>query len=147
MFPVKVMIVFPAVLYRVTLFTSRLDGCDVFFSSYIQCSFCFSHVDRSASKINQSETTLEYFDPLQTHKYHTHTHTPCLAVTLCEKLMKAVDSSTPKSYSRNDPKSPISQAILDLIKEKRRLRWLYNSTQDPNTNPPLISCRRKLGPK
>ena len=43
-----------------------------------------------------------------------------LAVTLCDKLMKAVDTSTPKVYSRNDPKSPISQAILDLIKEKRR---------------------------
>ena len=40
-----------------------------------------------------------------------------LAVTLCEKLMKAVDTSTTlKPYSRNDPKSPISQAILDLIK-------------------------------
>ena len=47
-----------------------------------------------------------------------------LAVTLCDKLMKAVDRSTPKVYSRNDPKSPISQAILDLIKEKHRLRWL-----------------------
>ena len=47
-----------------------------------------------------------------------------LAVTLCDKLMKAVDTSTPKVYSRNDPKSPISQAILDLIKEKRRLRRL-----------------------
>ena len=46
--------------------------------------------------------------------------------------MKAVDTSTPKVYSRNDPKSPISQAILDLIKEKRRLRRLYNNTQDPN---------------
>ena len=56
-----------------------------------------------------------------------------LAVTLRDKLMKAVDSSTPKSYSRNDPKSPISQAMPDLIKEKRRLRRLYNSTQDPNT--------------
>ena len=33
---------------------------------------------RSASKVNQSETTLKYFDPLRTHKYHTHTHTPCL---------------------------------------------------------------------
>ena len=22
--------------------------------------------------------TLEYFDPLQTHKYHTHAHTTCL---------------------------------------------------------------------
>ena len=47
-----------------------------------------------------------------------------LAVTLCDKLMKAVDSSIPESYSRNNPKSPISQAILDLIKEKRRLRQL-----------------------
>ena len=51
-----------------------------------------------------------------------------LAVTLCDILMKAVDTSTPKVYSRNDPKSPISQAILDLIKEKRRLRRLYNNT-------------------
>ena len=56
-----------------------------------------------------------------------------LAVTLCDKLMKAVDTSTPKTYSRSYPKSPISQAILDLIKEKRRLRRLYNNTQDPNT--------------
>ena len=40
-----------------------------------------------------------------------------LAVTLCDKPMKAVNSSTPKSYSRNNPKSLISQAILDLIKE------------------------------
>ena len=52
-----------------------------------------------------------------------------LAVILCGKLMKAVDTFTPKTYSRNDPKSPISQAILDLIKEKRRLRWLYNNTR------------------
>ena len=29
--------------------------------------------------------------------------------------------STPKKYSRNNPKTPISQAILDLNKEKRRL--------------------------
>ena len=53
-----------------------------------------------------------------------------LAVTLCDKLMKAVNTSTPKVYSRNDPKSPISQAILNLIKEKRNLRRLYNNTQD-----------------
>ena len=51
---------------------------------------------------------------------------------LTDKFMKAVDTSTPKVYSRNDPQSPISQAILDLIKEKRRLRRLYNNTQDPN---------------
>ena len=38
MFPVKVMTVFPAELCSVTPFTCRLDGCDVFFSSYVQCS-------------------------------------------------------------------------------------------------------------
>ena len=70
-----------------------------------------------------------------------------LAVTLCDKLMKAVDTSTRKVYSRNDPKSPISQAILDLIKEKRRLRRLYNNTQDLTSNPPSTSCRKKLGSK
>ena len=63
-----------------------------------------------------------------------------LAVTLCDKLMKAVDTSTPKTYCLNDPKSPISQSILDLIKEKRRLRWLYNNTQDPSTK----STKNKL---
>ena len=40
-----------------------------------------------------------------------------LAVTLCDKLMKAVDTSTPKTYNGNDPKSSINKAILDLIKE------------------------------
>ena len=33
---------------------------------------------RSPVKVNQSETTLKYFSPLRTHKYHTQTHTPCL---------------------------------------------------------------------
>ena len=28
------------------------------------------------TKVTQSETTLKYFYPLRTHKYHTHTHTP-----------------------------------------------------------------------
>ena len=51
-----------------------------------------------------------------------------LAVSLCDKLMKAVNTFTPKTYSRNDPKSPISQAILDIIKEKRRLMQLYYNT-------------------
>ena len=50
------------------------------------------------------------------------------AVTLCEKLMKAVGTSTPKTYSCNDPKSPISQAILDLNKERGRLRRLQQHT-------------------
>ena len=70
-----------------------------------------------------------------------------LAVTLCDKLMKAVDSSTPKSYSRNDPKSPISQAIPDLIKEKPRLRRLYNSTQDPNTKSAINKLQKEIRTK
>ena len=67
-----------------------------------------------------------------------------LAVTLCDKLMKAVDTSTPKVYSRNDLKSPISQAILDLIKEKRRLRRLYNNTQDPNTKSTINKLQKEI---
>ena len=30
---------------------------------------------RSSTKVNQSETTLKYFEPLQTHKYQPHTLT------------------------------------------------------------------------
>ena len=70
-----------------------------------------------------------------------------LAVTLCDKLMKAVDTSTPKVYSRNDPKSPISQAILDLIKEKRRLRQLYNNTQDPNIKSTINRLQKEIRTK
>ena len=70
-----------------------------------------------------------------------------LAVTLCDKLMKAVDTSTPKTYSRNDPKSPISQAILDLIKEKRRLKRLYNNTQDPNTKSTINKLQKEIRTK
>ena len=36
--------------------------------------------------------------------------------------MKAVYASTLITYNLNDPKSPISQTILDLIKEKRWFR-------------------------
>ena len=70
-----------------------------------------------------------------------------LAVTLCDKLMKAVDTSTPKVYSRNDPKSSISQAILDLIKEKRRLRRLHNNTQDPNTKSTINKLKKEIRTK
>ena len=70
-----------------------------------------------------------------------------LAVTLCDKLMKAVDTSTPKVYSSNNPKSPISQAILDLIKEKRRLRWLYNNTQDPNIKSTINRLQKEIRTK
>ena len=70
-----------------------------------------------------------------------------LAVTLFDKLMKAVDTSTPKVYSRNDPKSPISQAILDLIKEKRRLRRLYNNTQDPNIKSTINRLQKEIRSK
>ena len=61
--------------------------------------------------------------------------------------MKAVDTSTPKTYSRNDPKSPISPAILDLLKEKRRIRWLYNNTQDPNTESTTNKLQKKIKTK
>ena len=70
-----------------------------------------------------------------------------LAVTLCDKLMKAVDTSTPKVYFRNDPKSPISQAILDLIKEKRRLRRLYNNTQDPGIKSTINKLQKEIRTK
>ena len=61
--------------------------------------------------------------------------------------MKAADTSTPKVYSRNDPKSPISQAMLDLIKEKHRLRRLYNNTQDPNMNSTINKLQKELRTK
>ena len=70
-----------------------------------------------------------------------------LAVTLCDKLMKAVDTSTPKVYSHSDPKSPISQAILDLIKEKRMLRRLYNNTQDPNIKSTINKLQKEIRTK
>ena len=70
-----------------------------------------------------------------------------LAVTLCDKLMKAVDTSMPEVYSRNDPKSPISQAILDLIKEKRRLRRLYSNTQDPNIKSTIDRLQKEIRTK
>ena len=61
--------------------------------------------------------------------------------------MKAVDTSTHKVYSHNDPKSPISQAILDLIKEKRRLRRLYNNTQDPNIKSTINKLQKEIRTK
>ena len=70
-----------------------------------------------------------------------------LAVTLCDKLMKAVDTTTPKTYSRNDPESSVSQAILDLIKEKRRLRRLHNDKQDPNTKLTINKLQKEIRTK
>ena len=67
-----------------------------------------------------------------------------ITVTLHDKRMKAIDTSTPKVYSRNDPKSPISQAILDLIKEKRRLRKLYSNTQDPNIKSTINGLQKEI---
>ena len=61
--------------------------------------------------------------------------------------MKTVDTSTPKVYSRNYPKSPISQAILDLIKKKRRLRQLYNNTQDPNIKSTINKLQKEIKTK
>ena len=62
-----------------------------------------------------------------------------LAVTLCDKLMTAVDTSTPKS--------PVSQAILDLIKEKHRLRRLYNNTQDTNIKSTINKLQKEIRTK
>ena len=70
-----------------------------------------------------------------------------LAVTLCDKLMKAVNTSTPEVYSCNDPKSPISQAIPDLIKEKRRLMQLYNNTQDHNIKSTINKLQKEIRTK
>ena len=61
--------------------------------------------------------------------------------------MTAVDTSTPEVYIRNDPKSPISQAILDLIKEKRGLRQLYNNTQDPNIKSTINKLQKEIRTK
>ena len=61
--------------------------------------------------------------------------------------MKAVDTSTSKMYSPNDPKSPISQAILDLIKEKRRLRQLYHNTQDLNIKSTINKLQKEIRTK
>ena len=63
-----------------------------------------------------------------------------LTVTLCDKLMKTVETSTPKKYNRNDPKSTISQAILDLIKEKR-------NTQDLNTKSTINKLQKEIRTK
>ena len=52
-------------------------------------------------------------------------------------------------YSRNDPKSPVSLAILDLIKEKHRLsyRWLYKKTQDPNIKSTINKLQKEIRTK
>ena len=86
--------------------------------------------------LNSIDTDITAYDELEE-----------VAVISCDKLMKAVDTSTPKPYSRNDPKSPISQAILDLIKEKRRLSRLYNNTQDPNTKSTTSKLQKEIGTK
>ena len=70
-----------------------------------------------------------------------------LTLTLCHKLMKTVGASTPKTYSRNDPKSPISQAIPDLIKGKRRLRRLYENTRNPNTKSTINKLQKEIRTK
>ena len=59
----------------------------------------------------------------------------------------AVNASTPKVYSCNHPKSPISQAILYLIKDKHRLRRLYNNTQDPNIKSTINKLQKEIRAK
>ena len=64
-----------------------------------------------------------------------------------KKVNLNVTTSTPKVYSCNDPKSPISQVILDLIKKKRRLRWLYNNTQGPNIQSTINKLQKEIRTK
>ena len=70
-----------------------------------------------------------------------------LAVTLCDKLMKVVDTSTPEVYSRNKPKSPINQAILDLIKVKCSLRQLCNNAQDTDIKSTINRLQKVIRTK
>ena len=70
-----------------------------------------------------------------------------LAVTLCVKLMKAVETSTNKTYSHNDSKSPVSQDVLNLIEERRKLRQLYSTTQDPNTKSTINEFQKEVRTK
>ena len=58
--------------------------------------------------------------------------------------MKAVCTSTPDTYSCNEPKSPISQAILDLIKEKPKL---HNNTQDPGIKSTINKLQKVIRTK
>ena len=72
--------------------------------------------------------TLEYFDPLQTHKYHTHTHTTCLGLPtkLCRWLsdfvverviqVKIESFLSPKVYPKAGvPQGPNLSLLLLLI--------------------------------
>ena len=61
--------------------------------------------------------------------------------------MKPFDTSTPKTYSRNDAKPPIIQPILDLIKENCKLKQLYNNTQDLNTKSVINKLQKEIGTK
>ena len=83
----------------------------------------------SASKINQSETTLEYFDPLETHKYHTHTHTPCV-------MMDEVSLET----------SPKNIMIQDMINSEtvQKIKFLYGLNDLTITIKTLLYSHSKL---
>ena len=61
--------------------------------------------------------------------------------------MTAVDSFTPETYNGNDHKSSISQAVSDRIKEKPRLRRLYNTTQDPHTKTTINKLQKEIRTK
>ena len=115
---------------------------------------------RFASKINLSETTLEYFDPLQTHKYHIHTQVasdrevfesnleaalssgdvPELKSTqdidkYADFIITAISTAVDKAILTSKSGRPESQSVLEeslmLIKEKRRLRQQYSQVHDP----------------
>ena len=70
-----------------------------------------------------------------------------LAVTLCEKLMKAVDTSTPKVYSCNNPKSLLVKPSQTSSRRNVGLGGCTITHRILTSNPPLTGCRKKSGPK
>ena len=70
---------------------------------------------RYTTKVNQSETTIKYFDPLRTHKYDTHTH----LVWWWEKSLET---------------SPKNIVIQDMINSENST----NTTESTNTN--ILKC-------
>ena len=69
-----------------------------------------------------------------------------LAVTLCDKLMKAVDTST-QVYSRNDPNLLSVKPSWTSLRRNVGLDGCTITHRTLTSNPPSTSCRKKLGPK
>ena len=106
---------------------------------------------RAAIKVNQSETTWEYLILCKhINATYTLTHLAEKLILLLFSFLKSfllISTYYSKTYSSKDPKSTISQAILDLIKEKRKLRRLYNNTQNPDTKSAINMLQKEIRTK